>query len=105
MGDAINTTGAEIPCFLAADNKTLYFASDGHPGYGEKDIFVTQRLDDTWQNCGQPVNLGPRINSSGTENYFTLDPKGEYAYVIKWGKDKEGFSDLFRIKINQHILD
>ncbi len=100
MGDDINTLGAEVPCFLASDNKTLYFASDGHIGYGAKDIFVTTRLDDTWQNWSQPVNLGPMINSGGTENYFIIDLKGEYAYVVKWDTDEEGFSDLFRIKIN-----
>ena len=101
MGDDINSIGTEVPCFLAPDNKTLYFASDGHIGYGEKDIYVTHRLDDTWQNWSQPVNLGSAINSYDTENYFLIDPKGEYAYVVKWGADKEGFSDIFRVKIIQ----
>jgi len=99
MGDDINSIGAEVPCFLAPDNKTLFFASEGHIGFGEKDIFVSRRLDDTWQNWSQPVNLGPAINSEGTENYFMVDSWGEYAYVVKWGTDKDGFSDIFRIKI------
>lgn len=101
MGDDINTIGAEIPCFLAPDNRTLFFATDGHIGYGRKDIYVSRRLDDTWQNWSLPVNLGPRINSEGTENYFMVDSRGEYAYVVKWDTDKEGFADLFRVKINQ----
>ncbi len=99
MGDDINSIGAEVPCFLAADNRTLFFASDGHIGYGQKDIYVSRRLDDTWQNWSRPLNLGPVINTEGTENYFTVDTKGEYAYVVKWDTDKEGFSDLFRVGI------
>ena len=105
MGDDINTLGAEVPCFLAADNKTLYFASDGHLGYGKKDIYVSRRLDNTWQNWSQPVNLGPRINSGGTENYFIVNAKGEYAYVVKWDTDKKGFSDLFRVIIKSPKLE
>lgn len=105
LGDDINTIGDEVPGFLASDNKTLFFASDGHLGYGLMDIYVSQRLDDSWQNWSNPINLGPIINSEGTENYFIVDPKGEFAYVVKWGKDKEGFSDLFRIKIKPPKLE
>lgn len=97
MGDDINTTGDEIPCFLAADNKTFFFASDGHIGYGKKDIYVTRRLDDTWQNWSQPLNLGPIINSSAHENAFAIDSKGEYAYFIRWEKS----ANIYRIKLRQ----
>jgi len=105
MGDDINTIGADLPCYLAADNKTLFFASNGHLGYGDKDIYVSRRLDDSWQNWSQPVNLGPRINSEGTENYFIIDARGEHAYLVKWGADEEGFSDLYRVKINPPKLE
>lgn len=97
MGDDINTTGDEIPCFLAADNKTFFFASDGHIGYGKKDIYVTRRLDDTWQNWTQPLNLGPIINTSAHENAFAIDSKGEYAYFIRWEKS----ANIYRIKLRQ----
>ncbi|MDD3478791.1 MAG: OmpA family protein [Paludibacteraceae bacterium] len=98
MGYDINTTGDEIPCFLAADNKTFVFASSGHFSYGAKDIFITKRLDDTWQNWSQPINIGKIINTKATENYFTIDSKGEYAYFIRW-ENKQ--SNLYRIKLHQ----
>src|SRR6185503_9846406 len=62
MGGVINTDLEESSPFLAADNKTLYFASKGHVGYGGYDIFVTTRLDDSWTNWSEPRNLGPAVN-------------------------------------------
>jgi len=97
MGFDINTIEDEIPCYLAPDNKTLYFASSGHLSFGQADIFVTTRLDDSWQNWTMPINLGKPINSSEHENYFILDSKAEYAYFISW--DGNSKSDLFRIKL------
>ena len=95
MGFDINTIGGEIPCYLAPDNKTFFFASNGHIGYGQKDIYVTTRLDDSWQNWSMPINLGKPVNSKNQENYFILDSKAEYAYYITW----DDGSDLFRIKL------
>lgn len=96
MGDDINTMGDEVPCYLAPDNKTFYFASDGKLGYGESDIYMTRRLDDTWTNWSEPINLGPMINSSQTENYFIIDAQAEYAYFVRWEDDG---SNIYRLKI------
>ncbi len=49
MGPDINTFLNEGTPFIASDNKTLYFYSYGHPGYGSADIFVTKRLDNSWR--------------------------------------------------------
>ncbi len=83
MGYDINTVGDEIPCFMAADNKTFVFASSGHLGYGETDLYITKRLDDTWKNWSQPINLGNVINTEASENYFTIDSKSEFAYFVR----------------------
>ena len=98
LGDDINSTGCELPCFLAADNKTLYFASDGHIGYGDLDIYVSHRLDDSWTNWSQPINLGPFINSSEKENSFMIDSKSEFAYFIR---SENYSSNLYRIGLKQ----
>lgn len=98
MGYDINTIGNEIPCFLAADNKTFVFASSGHIGYGEKDIYITKRLDDTWQNWSQPINVGNVVNTSSQENYFSIDSKGEYAYFVRWENEQ---SNLYRISLHK----
>jgi outer membrane protein OmpA-like peptidoglycan-associated protein len=100
LGAAINTAGMEGSVFLAADGKSLYFASNGHPGFGGYDMFLSRRLDDTWTAWSPPLNLGPRINSERDEYYYTLPASGEYAY---FSSEQGGFggADLFRIRLPQ----
>lgn len=85
MGSVINSAGDEAKPFLAADNKTLYFSSTGHPGYGTDDVFVSKRLDDTWTNWSEPKNLGPKVNTPKSELGYFLDAKGETAYLSSKG--------------------
>lgn len=86
LGNVVNTFDDEANPFLAADGKTLYFSSKGHPGYGYYDLFVTKRLDDTWTNWSKPENLGNIINSTGYELSIFLSAKGDKAYV---GREKD----------------
>ncbi len=57
LGADINTAGDELFPYIAEDAK-LYFASDGHPGYGGLDLFVVKRANGKTQieNLAQPVN-------------------------------------------------
>jgi peptidoglycan-associated lipoprotein len=57
LGPEINTAGNELFPYVADDAK-LYFASDGHPGYGGLDIFVVKRAQGKTviENLRQPVN-------------------------------------------------
>ena len=57
LGPEINTPGNELFPYVADDGK-LYFASDGHPGYGGLDIFELSRAGGKTvvENLGQPVN-------------------------------------------------
>ncbi|TLM89381.1 RICIN domain-containing protein [Hymenobacter jeollabukensis] len=80
LGPVVNSPGFDFAPWLAPDGKTLYFASYGHAGYGSADIFVTERLDDTWTRWSEPQNLGPSVNSAGFEAYFLLGPDGKSAY-------------------------
>lgn len=98
LGPVVNTARDEISPFLAADNTTLYFSSDGHPGYGSNDIFLTRRLDDTWTNWSKPENLGKPINSGNWDAYYSVPASGEYAYFVS-SKSGFGNSDIFRIKL------
>lgn len=96
MGNAINTAGDEISPFLASDNKTLYFGTNGLPGYGSSDIYVTRRLDDTWTNWSTPQNLGSEINSAMWEAYFSLTASGKYGYIV--GNDGSS-DDIYQIEM------
>lgn len=91
MGNVVNTFENEANPFLAADNKTLYFVSQGHAGYGKHDIFVSKRLDDTWTNWSTPKNLGPKVNTPGNDLNFYLDAAGKWAYLSSGG-------DIWRIE-------
>lgn len=98
LGPVVNTKRGEISPFLAADNTTLYFSSDGHPGYGGNDIFLTRRLDETWTNWSNPENIGKPINTSDWDAYYSVPASGEYAYFVS-NKSGYGNSDIFRIKL------
>lgn len=98
LGKIINTPGTELSPFLAADGKTLYFSSNGHPGYGLNDIFMSRRLDDSWTNWSIPSNLGPPINSTGTDAYYSVPAAGDYAYYVS-NDDGIGRNDIFKIAL------
>lgn len=103
LGRQINTAGNEITPVLAADNRTLYFASNGRSGYGETDIYMTRRLDDTWQNWSEPINLGPPVNTPDWDASYTVDAAGEYAYLVSYHRGNQGSADLFRLKLSDDI--
>ena len=72
LGASINTSGTEISPFLSSDQKRLFFSSDGHEGYGQGDLFVSERLYDSWQVWSQPKNLGKEVNSDGYEAFPSI---------------------------------
>ncbi len=102
LGPVINTPGSEATPFLASDKKTLYFCSDGHPGFGSCDIFMTKRLDDTWLHWSKPKNLGKAINTSGWDSYFSISAKGDEAYLVST-KNSYGYEDIFVLKLNKEV--
>lgn len=97
LGSVVNTAGEESAPFLALDDKTLYFASNGFSGYGGTDIYVTKRLDDTWTNWSEPENLGPDINTPLNEYFFNIPSDSEFAYYSR--ETSPNNTDIFRVKL------
>jgi len=95
LGPILNTAASEVSPFLAADDKTLYYSTSGLPGYGRQDIFVTRRLDDTWMKWSEPQNLGPNINTSSFDAYYSIPASGEYAYFSS--VNGENLEDIYRV--------
>lgn len=92
MGKTINSAADEgMPCLLS-DQKTLLFSSNGFSSFGDFDIYVTHRLDDTWKKWSEPINLGNKINSSDYEGSCFYDEKTETLYFTKWVNDKPTLS-------------
>ena len=81
LGDTVNTEGYEMSPFLSEDQRYLFFASNGHPGYGNADIFVSTRLDSTWTRWSEPRNLGDNINSAGFDAYLTIAANDEVFFI------------------------
>ena len=88
----------EMTPYLAADGVTMYFSSDRPGGLGDNDIWMTKRLDKTWQKWSDPVNLGSPINTPDWDAFFTLDAGGEYAYMST-SLNTYGESDIVRVKL------
>lgn len=97
LGQIINTAGTESAPFLAADDRTLYFSSNGFSGYGGQDVYVTRRLDDSWTNWTEPENLGPTINTAGEDLFFNIPLSGEQAYYARGEVD--GDTDLYQLDL------
>jgi len=77
LGPEVNTAGDEASPFIAADGKTLYFSSNGHPGMGGLDMFVTRWDKDHWTT---PVNMGTPLNSEGDDRFYSLPASGRTVY-------------------------
>ncbi len=74
----INTSQSEESPFIHPDNQTLYFMSNGHPGMGSQDLFLSRRNEKGV--FGTPQNLGYPINTEGHEGALFVDLEGRMAY-------------------------
>lgn len=102
LGPSLNTAENENSPFLGVDGRTLYFSSKGLPGFGNDDIFVTRRLDDSWTRWSSPENLGPGINTAQWDGYFSIPASGEWAYLCSVDRSI-GEEDIFRLRIPDAI--
>lgn len=100
VGKDINTASNEMAPFLASDGKTIFFSSNGLPGYGDQDVYVAVRLDSTWQNWTKPENIGSMVNSKGFDAYFTIPDTADYAYFSSTGNNLLN-ADLYRIPLKE----
>jgi len=93
LGDQVNTPYQEESVQIHPDGHTLYFSSNGHPGFGGLDIFMSRKQDDgSW---GPALNLGYPINTSADENSILVDAIGRLAYFASDRAGGEGDLDLY----------
>lgn len=81
LGVDINTEAQELTPYLAKDNKTLFFSSNGRGGKGSRDIFHSKRQDATWTTWSEVKSLD-NVNTEGADWYFKLIDKGENAILV-----------------------
>jgi outer membrane protein OmpA-like peptidoglycan-associated protein/Tol biopolymer transport system component len=102
LGPTINTVYDENTPFIHADGKTLYFSSDGWPGFGNKDIFYS-RIDSE-SEFSTPINLGYPINTYNEEIGLIVTADGTEGLFSSNIKDG-GFGDLdiYHFKLPESI--
>ncbi|QEC66978.1 OmpA family protein [Panacibacter ginsenosidivorans] len=101
LGPSINTAGDEIEPFIHADNSTLYFTSNGLPGYGGLDIFLTRKdANGKWQT---PENLGYPINTISDQESIFISADGATGYYASDRSDTRGGLDLYKFNMRNDI--
>lgn len=98
MGNTINSVDTEMTPWISPNKKYLVFSSRGHSGFGKADLYFSRRLDNTWQNWSEPVNMGPAINSKDWDAYFTASPGNGNAYFCSVS-GSDGGADIFKIEL------
>lgn len=101
MGKVINSAADEGMAQLLSDQKTLLFSSNGFSGFGDFDIYVSYRLDDTWKNWSEPVNLGNKINTNEFDGLPFYDETNEILYFVSFA---DGSNVLKTISISKNSL-
>ena len=90
-----NTPGDEMAPFLYFDNRTLFFASDGYPGMGRKDIYKVDV-----ETVSEPLNIGITVNTWKDEFGFMVDASGEWGY---FSSDVSGKRCIYRYRLEEPI--
>jgi len=118
LGAAINTSKEEVFPFLHKD-QTLYFSSNGHPGLGGLDIFISEKQSGDFaepRNAGYPLNsclddFGISIDSTSTGGYFTSNRKNGgfdddlYAFEMDLQTYPLVLTGMMRFKENVNVDD
>jgi outer membrane protein OmpA-like peptidoglycan-associated protein/tetratricopeptide (TPR) repeat protein len=95
LGDKINTEGKETFPFISEANE-LYFASNGHPGLGGLDIFVSPlEKNNTYQRV---FNIGAPVNSSNDDFAFWINSQSKQGFFSTNREEAIGYDDIFKLK-------
>jgi outer membrane protein OmpA-like peptidoglycan-associated protein/tetratricopeptide (TPR) repeat protein len=101
LGPNVNTAGDDQCPFIHTDNQTLYFTSNGWPGYGDDDLFVVRKQPDgKW---GKPTNLGYPINTIDKEGTLCIASDGKTAYYASDRSDSKGGLDIYSFELREDI--
>lgn len=106
----INSDFNEDSPYLSPDEKTLYFASDGHSSMGGYDIFKSE-YNETSQTWSEPENMGFPLNSPEDEIHFKMNPGQKSGYFTSNRLNTLGDYDIFffweitKVNIEGRVVD
>ena len=101
LGATINTEGRETFPFISEENE-LYFASDGHPGLGGLDVFVTKMEGNN--SFGEVQNVGAPINGSQDDFAFLIDSKTRNGFFTSNRTGGKGYDDIYKFSETRKLV-
>ncbi len=101
MGATINTAYDEYSPFIHPDDQTFYFSSNGWPGMGDRDLFISRK--DSSGKWKVPQNLGYPINTYGEESGLTISSNGKTAFFASNKGNGAGKMDIYSFELPPSI--
>jgi len=104
LGAGINTSADEMYPYVHADG-TLYFASNGHPGYGGLDLFKATR-DTTNKDSVVWIlyNMGTPFNGAGDDFGITFAGNTQNGFFSSNRGDKRGFDKIYQFTLPEMVF-
>lgn len=101
LGAAINTEGKESFPIITDENE-LYFATDGHPGLGGLDIFMSRmNTDGTFK---EPINIGAPANSPQDDFAYLIDTKTRKGFLTSNRTGGKGYDDIYKFLETRKLI-
>jgi outer membrane protein OmpA-like peptidoglycan-associated protein len=102
LGSAINTEGRETFPYISGDNE-LYFATDGRPGLGGLDIFVTKIKEDS--GFSKVQNIGEPVNTKYDDFAFIIDNKTRNGFFSSNKEGGMGNDDIYKFTETKKLVN
>ncbi|SNR29432.1 WD40-like Beta Propeller Repeat [Maribacter sedimenticola] len=99
LGALINTDKKEQFPFISSDG-ALYFSSNGHPGFGLLDVFISKSDNGVWQH---PDNLGLPVNSGYDDFSYVLNNDGKTGYFASNRPTGKGSDDIYKFTVTKEL--
>ena len=105
LGPEINTSYDEQSPFIHTDDESLYFSSNGWPGLGNKDLFISRKVfqDEIQIGWKKPQNLGYPINTFGEESGLSISSNGKLAFFSTNQKGGFGGLDIYSFELPENM--
>jgi len=96
LGSLINSDKNEEGPYIHPCDSIMYFSSNGHPGMGGYDLFMTVLSDGTWS---EPINIGYPLNSPDDDVFFISSPEGNYGFYASNQYGAAGSTNIYTLKL------
>jgi OOP family OmpA-OmpF porin len=100
LGDQINSPYDEISPFIHVNGRTLFFSSNGRPGFGGFDIYRSERENGVWT---EPVNFGYPVNTHEDQFSLFITTNGEHAFYSHEDNEKSNSSKIIEVTVPEEL--